>query len=235
MSNIYECRNLSKKYKSGETFLSALDNVDVDIVKGTITTILGPSGGGKTTLLNMLSGLDQVDKGKIIFEGQDIAFLNERKKGIYRRNNVGFIFQSYNLISTLTVKENVQLGKFLSKEPQEIDAIINELGLKNHMNKYPYQLSGGQQQRVAIARVLVKNPDVIFCDEPTGALDEKSGRKVLDLLQKVNEKYGTTLIMVTHNANIAQMSDKVIHFSNGKIIGIDNNETTKKANEIEWS
>lgn len=232
---IYKVHNLVKKYSAGDQELYALDGVSVDIDRGKVTTILGPSGSGKTTLLNMLSTLDQVDSGSIDFEDNDIAFYNDREKTAYRRENIGFIFQSYNLISTLTVRENVELGAYLSKNALDVDDTLNQVGLEDHKDKYPHQLSGGQQQRVAIARVLVKNPKVIFCDEPTGALDEESGRIVLDLLQKLNEKYGTTLIMVTHNPNISEMSNKVIHFNSGKIVSEDTNEELKTAFEIDWS
>lgn len=231
----YECKNLVKKYKSGGGELFALNNVDVNFEKGKITTILGPSGSGKTTLLNMVSGLDSIDSGVINFEGKDISGYSESKLSKYRRNNTGFIFQSYNLISTLTVRENIELGEYLSKNSLSIDEILEEVGLTDHADKFPHQLSGGQQQRVAIARVLVKNPKVMFCDEPTGALDEVSGRKVLDLLQSLNEKYGTTLVMVTHNPNIADMSHQVIYFKNGEIVDRKTNEHVMTAYEIEWS
>ncbi len=231
----YEVKNLVKKYQAGDEQLFALNNVSLTIKENEINTILGPSGSGKTTLLNMLGAIDQVDSGEILFHGEDIAFLNEKKKSIYRRNNTGFIFQSYNLISTLSILENIELGAYLSKNPLDVELIIKELGLSEHKNKFPYQLSGGQQQRVAIARVVVKNPKVIFCDEPTGALDEKAGRKILNILQKLNEKYKTTLIMVTHNPNIADMSHQVIHFNSGKIVNIIKNEHLKSAYEIDWS
>ncbi len=232
---MYKCVDLVKKYKSGEGYLYALNHVNVDIQSGKINTILGPSGSGKTTLLNMLSALDDVDSGEIIFQGKDISKLNEKKKTLYRRENTGFIFQSYNLISTLTVRENVELGEYLSKRSLSVDDVIEQVGLSEHKDKYPHQLSGGQQQRVAIARVLVKNPKVIFCDEPTGALDEESGRIVLDLLQKLNKEYNTTLVMVTHNPNIANMSDKVIYFNSGKIVKEKENDKVLSAYEIEWS
>lgn len=231
----YECKNLVKKYKSGAGELYALKEVNVGFEQGKITTILGPSGSGKTTLLNMVSGLDKIDSGEIIFEGTDISRYSEAKLSKYRRDNTGFIFQSYNLISTLSVRENIELGHYLSKNSLDIDEILEEVGLTEHGDKYPHQLSGGQQQRVAIARVLVKNPKVMFCDEPTGALDEVSGRKVLELLQSLNTKYGTTLVMVTHNPNIANMSHQVIYFRNGEIHEIKKNEHVMDAYEIDWS
>lgn len=235
MSILYETKGIIKKYKSGEGYLFALNKVNVKFEKEQINTILGPSGSGKTTLLNVLSGLDNIDEGNILFQDKDLAKLNDTKLTEYRRENIGFIFQSYNLISTLTVYENVELGAYLSKNPLDIDTVLDQVGLKDHKDKFPHQLSGGQQQRVAIARVLVKNPKVIFCDEPTGALDEENGRSVLKLLQNLNEKYKTTLIMVTHNPNIAKMSHKVIYFNSGNIVQEESNEQLLDAYEIDWS
>ncbi len=232
---MFVCKNLVKKYKSGEGVLKALDNVSVTFEENKINTILGPSGSGKSTLLNVLSTLDYVNSGEILFMGKDISKYSEKMRTKYRRDNIGFVFQGYNLISTLTAKENVELGAYLSKDGLDVDEMLKEVGLYEHRDKYPHQLSGGQQQRVAIARVLTKNPKVIFCDEPTGALDEDSGRKVLDLLQKLTKKYGTTLIMVTHNVNIANMSHKVVHFNSGKIVKEDENTQVLGAYEIEWS
>ncbi|MGL5021388.1 MAG: ABC transporter ATP-binding protein [Mycoplasmatales bacterium] len=235
MNKIYEAKNLVKKFFIGDNEIIVLNDVNVNFEKSKINTILGPSGSGKTTLLNMLSGLDHVDSGEILFEGVNIAKYNDNMQTNYRRENTGFVFQSYNLISTLTVRENVELGAFLSKNSLDVDEIIDSVGLKDHANQFPHQLSGGQQQRVAIARVVVKNPKVIFCDEPTGALDEESGRNVLDILQKLNKKYETTLIMVTHNPNIAKMSDKVITFNSGKIVKEEINEKILNAFEIDWA
>lgn len=235
MSILYETKDIIKKYKSGEGYLFALNKVNVRFEKEQINTILGPSGSGKTTLLNVLSGLDNIDEGNIFFQGNDLAKLNDTKLTEYRRENIGFIFQSYNLISTLTVYENVELGAYLSNNPLDIDKVLDQVGLKEHKEKFPHQLSGGQQQRVAIARVLVKNPKVIFCDEPTGALDEENGRSVLKLLQNLNEEYKTTLIMVTHNPNIAKMSNKVIYFNSGNIVQEESNEQLLDAYEIDWS
>ncbi len=234
-NTLFLTKNLVKKYENGEEYLYALNDVSINFLENQINVILGPSGSGKTTLLNVLSGLDNVDSGEILFSGENIANKNQNELTLYRRQNTGFIFQSYNLISTLTVRENIELGAYISKNPLDVDEIIDEVGLSAHANKFPYQLSGGQQQRVAIARVVVKNPKVIFCDEPTGALDETSGRKVLDLLQKLNEKYQTTLIMVTHNYNIAKMSNKVIHFKDGKIVKVIENNEILSAYEIEWA
>ncbi|MFV0440987.1 MAG: ABC transporter ATP-binding protein [Lachnospirales bacterium] len=232
---LFETKDIIREYKSGEGKLLALNKVNVVIEEGEITTILGPSGSGKTTLLNNLSGLDKINSGEILFQGQDIAKFNQDKLTTYRRENTGFIFQNYNLVSTLTARENVALGAYLSDNALDVDEIIKEVGLEEHGNKFPHQLSGGQQQRIAIARVLVKNPKVIFCDEPTGALDEESGRVVLQLLQNLNKKYKTSIIMVTHNPNIANMSHKVIYFKNGKIDKVMNNESIVDAFSIDWS
>ncbi len=232
---LFKAENIVKKYRNGDDYLYALNDVSISFDAEGINTILGPSGSGKTTLLNMLSGLDSLDSGRILFEGIDISNFNRKQLTKYRRENTGFIFQSYNLISTLTVRENVELAHHISKNPLDIDKVIDQVGLSEHAKKYPHQLSGGQQQRVAIARVIVKNPKVIFCDEPTGALDEKSGRSVLNLLQKLNQIYKTTLVMVTHNINIANMSNKVLYFKNGKVVDEVINETVMSAQEIEWS
>ncbi len=235
MNILYRAKHVTKKYPSGSGVIKALNDVSVEIAKGEIYVILGPSGSGKTTLLNMLSGLDYFDEGEIWFRNQALSNLNNKELINYRKENTGFIFQNYNLISTLTAYENIKLGEYLSCNPLDIEKIIDKVGLRAHINKYPHQLSGGQQQRVAIARVLVKNPKVIFCDEPTGALDEKSGREVLHLLQSLNHEYKTTLIMVTHNHNIAEMADKVIYFRNGKITEIKSNKQQKSAFTIDWS
>lgn len=232
---LFETKDIVRKYKSGEGILYALNKVNVTIEEGKVTTILGPSGSGKTTLLNNLSGLDQLTSGQILFNGVDITKFNDKQLTTYRRENTGFIFQNYNLIGTLSARENVALGAYLNKSAFKVDDIIKEVGLEEHKNKFPHQLSGGQQQRIAIARVLVKNPKVIFCDEPTGALDEENGRKVLQLLQDLNKKYNTTIIMVTHNPNIANMSHKVIHFRNGNIDNIKENTKILSASEIDWS
>ncbi len=235
MNILYRAKHVTKKYPSGTGVIKALNDVSVEIAKGEIYIILGPSGSGKTTLLNMLSGLDYFDEGEIWFRNQALSKLKNKELIDYRRGNTGFIFQNYNLISTLTVYENIKLGEYLSYDPLDIEKIIDKVGLREHINKYPHQLSGGQQQRVAIARVLVKNPKVIFCDEPTGALDEKSGREVLHLLQSLNHEYKTTLIMVTHNHNIAEMADKVIYFKDGEITEIKSNKQQKSAFTIKWS
>lgn len=227
--------NINKIYKNGEKDLFVLNGVTVEFEVGKINTILGPSGSGKTTLLNVLSGLDTVDSGNIIINDINIAKLSEKQLTNYRRKNTGYIFQDYNLISTLTLYENIELAQNISDNPIDINEIIKEMDLEEHINKYPHQLSGGQKQRTAIARVVVKNPKVIFCDEPTGALDEVNGRNVLQVLENLNSKYKTTIVMVTHNINIAEMSDKVIYFKNGNISKEVENINKRSSQEIDWS
>lgn len=230
---LYKLENVTKKYKNNENH--ALNKVNLEIEEGEIVVILGPSGSGKSTMLNILSGIDNVTKGKVFFKGKDITKLKEKELTRYRKDNLGFIFQSYNLVSNLTIRENVELGSELSDNPLDISEIIKEVELLNHMNKYPYQLSGGQMQRVAIARALVKNPSVLFCDEPTGALDEKTGKNVLKLLQDINKKYHTTMIIVTHNPSIADMANKVIKMNSGEVKEIYINKKTKEALDLRWA
>lgn len=232
---LYKLNKISKIYKNYETENHALDNVDLKINSGEVVVILGPSGSGKSTMLNILSGIDSPTKGEVYFDGSRIDNYDDNSLTSYRANNLGFIFQSYNLISNLTVKENIELGGELSTSPLNIKEIISEVGLSKHANKYPYQLSGGQMQRVSIARAIVKNPKVLFCDEPTGALDEETGKKVLSLLQKINIKYHTTIIIVTHNPSIAQMANMVIKMNSGKIVEIVKNDKILTADELRWA
>jgi len=232
---LYKLENVSKIYKNYETENHALDDVDLEINGGEIVVILGPSGSGKSTMLNILSGIDNPSRGKVIFENEEIHKYNENQLIDYRAKNLGFIFQSYNLIANLTVKENAELGKALSIAPLNLKEMLNEVGLSKHIHKYPYQLSGGQMQRVAIARAIIKNPKVLFCDEPTGALDEETGKKVLSLLQDINKKHNTTIIIVTHNPSIADMANTVIKMNSGKIVEIIINEETLSADELRWA
>lgn len=232
---IYKLEKAYKTYKSKNEENHALNGIDLSITEGEIVIILGPSGSGKSTMLNILSGIDFLTKGKVYFNDQRLDKMKEEELTNYRKENLGFIFQSYNLIPNLTVKENIELGKELSDTPLSIDTIIKEVGLKDHVHKYPYQLSGGQMQRVAIARALVKNPKVLFCDEPTGALDEKTGKNVLALLQKINQKYHTTMIIVTHNPSIAQMGSTVIRMNSGKIVETIHNKKIVDAKDLRWA
>lgn len=232
---LYELKNISKIYKVQTNENHAIDDISLELNRGEIIVILGPSGSGKSTLLNLLSGIDTPTKGKIFFEGKRLDEYTLDELTEYRRNHLGFIFQSYNLISNLTIKENIELGAFLSKNPLNIDEMIASVGLEGHKYKYPYQLSGGQMQRVAIARALAKNPDVLFCDEPTGALDEEMGKNILSVLQNMNQKYKTTMIIVTHNPSIADMANTVIKMNSGKIVEIKKNTKVKEAKDLRWA
>lgn len=230
---LYKLENVFKTYKKSNNLNHALKNINLSINKGEIVVILGPSGSGKSTMLNILSGIDSPTEGKVFYEDKRIDNLSSNLLTTYRKNNLGFIFQSYNLISNLTVKENIEMGGHLSSNPLDIKDIVDVVGLSSHINKYPYQLSGGQMQRVAIARAIVKNPNVLFCDEPTGALDEETGKNVLKLLQDINKEYKTTMIIVTHNPGIAQIGDVVIRMNSGKIIEKYKNKRVDPKN-IPW-
>lgn len=235
MEKIYQMKNVYKVYKNYSNDNLALDNINLELNEGEIIVILGPSGSGKSTMLNLLSGIDIPTNGSINFYNEEIGKFSDEKLTEYRKNNLGFIFQSYNLISNLTIKENIELGLHLSNNPLDIDKVIDTVELTNHKNKYPYQLSGGQMQRVAIARALVKNPKVLFCDEPTGALDEETGKNILSSLQNINKEYNTTMIIVTHNPSIALMADTVIKMGSGKILDISHNKNKKDAKELRWA
>ena len=232
---LYKLENVFKTYKKSNNLNHALKNINLSINKGEIVVILGPSGSGKSTMLNILSGIDSPTEGKVFYEDKRIDNLSSNLLTTYRKNNLGFIFQSYNLISNLTVKENIEMGGHLSSNPLDIKDIVDVVGLSSHINKYPYQLSGGQMQRVAIARAIVKNPNVLFCDEPTGALDEETGKNVLKLLQDINKEYKTTMIIVTHNPSIAYMADTVIHMNSGEILEISKNKKKLDALDLRWA
>ncbi len=232
---LYKLENVFKTYKKSNNLNHALKNINLSINKGEIAVILGPSGSGKSTMLNILSGIDSPTEGKVFYEDKRIDNLSSNLLTTYRKNNLGFIFQSYNLISNLTVKENIEMGGHLSSNPLDIKDIVDVVGLSSHINKYPYQLSGGQMQRVAIARAIVKNPNVLFCDEPTGALDEETGKNVLKLLQDINKEYKTTMIIVTHNPSIAYMADTVIRMNSGEILEISKNKKKLNALDLRWA
>ena len=232
---LYKLENVFKTYKKSNNLNHALKNINLSINKGEIVVILGPSGSGKSTMLNILSGIDSPTEGKVFYEDKRIDNLSSNLLTTYRKNNLGFIFQSYNLISNLTVKENIEMGGHLSSNPLDIKDIVDVVGLSSHLNKYPYQLSGGQMQRVAIARAIVKNPNVLFCDEPTGALDEETGKNVLKLLQDINKEYKTTMIIVTHNPSIAYMADTVIRMNSGEILEISKNKKKLDALDLRWA
>ena len=232
---LYKLENVFKTYKNSNNLNHALKNINLSINKGEIVVILGPSGSGKSTMLNILSGIDSPTEGKVFYEDKRIDNLSSNLLTTYRKNNLGFVFQSYNLISNLTVKENIEMGGHLSSNPLDIKDIVDVVGLSSHINKYPYQLSGGQMQRVAIARAIVKNPNVLFCDEPTGALDEETGKNVLKLLQDINKEYKTTMIIVTHNPSIAYMADTVIRMNSGEILEISKNKKKLDALDLRWA
>lgn len=228
-----EIKDLKKSYGEGGSYIQVLKGVTTGVEQGQMCVIEGTSGSGKSTLLNCIGGLDLPDGGSIVVDGQEIVGLKAEKLSDYRRERLGFIFQFYNLIPNLTVRENVQVCEYLSDTPMNMDELLETLGLTEHQNKFPSQLSGGQQQRCAIARALIKNPKLLLCDEPTGALDSKTSRDILALLEKVNEKYGTTMLIVTHNNSIKNMVHKVIRIKDGQISKEYLNETRVPAMELE--
>ncbi len=234
MTTMIEFQNVSRIYKSGKNELKALDDLSLKIDKGEFVVILGPSGAGKSTLLNLLGGLDTATSGKIIVDGENIVNYDDNQLTKYRAKHVGFIFQFYNLIPNLTSKENVELMMDITDKKIDGDKILNSVGLKNHANQFPAQLSGGEQQRVSIARALAKEPTMLLCDEPTGALDSDTGVLILSLLQNMCHEKNTTVVIVTHNSNLAAAADKLIRIKNGRIESIIINETPLDVNEIEW-
>lgn len=231
---IVEFRNVSRVYTSGDHELKALDNVNLTLDEGKFIVILGPSGAGKSTLLNLLGGLDSPTSGKIIVDGKDISDLSGDELAVYRAAKVGFVFQFYNLVPTLTVHENVALVKEIAPDALSATKMLEEVGLSDHLKNFPSELSGGEQQRVSIARALAKNPKILLCDEPTGALDSQTGVLVLKLLLKMARDYGKTIVIVTHNQNIAKMADVVMRVKNGKILSCEEQENPVAADDIDW-
>lgn len=234
MSTIIEFKNVDKEYKSGEHILKAMDNVNFTIDNGEFVVILGPSGAGKSTLLNLLGGLDSVTSGQIIVNGNHVESFTDNQLTEYRAKNVGFIFQFYNLIPNLTAIENVELMKDIVDVDIDGLSVLDSVGLENHANQFPAQLSGGEQQRVSIARAVAKQPTMLLCDEPTGALDSKTGVLILNLLQDMSNNRNTTVIIVTHNAILAEAADKVIRIKNGQIESISVNENPMKVTDLDW-
>ncbi|WP_342273222.1 ABC transporter ATP-binding protein [Spiroplasma endosymbiont of Acasis viretata] len=235
-TNVIELFDVKKSYLTGDLEYEVLKGVNLKIKLGDFVVILGPSGSGKTTLLNIISGLDKPNTGDVFVAGYNLSLLKDSHLTKFRRDNVGFIFQQYNLLTNLTARENAEVGENLAKNKNmSIDDIFQVIEMDEHMNKFPSQLSGGQQQRVSIGRALAKNPTILFCDEPTGALDEEMGRKVLEILLDVNREYKTSIIMVTHNPNFQYVANTVINVKNGKIISVKNNEKPMKPSEINWS
>lgn len=213
-----EIENVVKKYSAGENVLYALRDATLSLEKGEFCVILGPSGSGKSTLMNIIGGLDHADEGRIVIDGEDLSSKTGKELGRYRRDKIGIVFQTYNLIGELTVRENIRVVSDIAADPLDIDELLNELGLQDHKGHFPSELSGGQQQRCAIARAVVKNPSLLLCDEPTGALDSASSSDVLELIQRVNRKYGTTVMLITHNEVISEMADRVLRIHDGRII-----------------
>ncbi|MEW8987663.1 MAG: ABC transporter ATP-binding protein [Bacillus sp. (in: firmicutes)] len=229
-----QVKGVSKRYHMGDNVITANEDISFDIEKGELVVILGPSGAGKSTVLNILGGMDQSDEGEILIDGQDIAKYNERQLTQYRRTEVGFVFQFYNLVPNLTAKENVELASQVSPNSLDVVTTLEQVGLGNRMDNFPAQLSGGEQQRVAIARALAKNPKLLLCDEPTGALDYTTGKQVLKLLQDTSRRTGTTVIIITHNAALAPMADKVIKINDAKVRSIELNSNPLSIDLIEW-
>lgn len=227
-------KDVSKYYQMGETTIVANDKISFDIQQGEFVVILGPSGAGKSTVLNILGGMDQADEGAILIDGTDIATFSDRELTTYRRLDVGFVFQFYNLVPNLTARENVELASQISERALQSEGVLQDVGLENRMDNFPAQLSGGEQQRVAIARAIAKRPKLLLCDEPTGALDYETGKQVLSLLQETCRNTGTTVIVITHNQAIAKMADRIIEINNAKVRAIRENPTPLPVAEIEW-
>ncbi len=234
MKVFLEIKNIKKHFGEGESRVEVLKGIDIEIEKGEFCVLLGPSGSGKSTLLNIIGGIDAADEGYISINGEKTADMNEKALTLYRRKHLGYIFQMYNLIPNLNIKENIEVGAYLSDNPLDVDDLLKTLGLYEHRHKLPNQLSGGQQQRTAIGRAIVKNPDILLCDEPTGALDYNTSKEILKLIEDVNKKYGNTIIMVTHNDAIKQMADRVVKLRDGMIRKNYLNETKLTAAELDW-
>ena len=229
-----EIKDLKKGFGSGDSRTEVLRGIDFSVEKGEFCVLLGPSGSGKSTLLNIIGGIDQADSGDICIRGERMADMKEKKLTLYRRKHLGYIFQMYNLIPNLNVKENIEVGAYLSDKALDIDELLHTLGLYEHRHKLPNQLSGGQQQRTAIGRAIVKNPDILLCDEPTGALDYNTSKEILRLIEQVNQKYGNTIIMVTHNDAIKNMADRVVKLRDGQIRKNYLNESKVAADDLDW-
>jgi len=226
--------NIKKSYGTGDSRVDVLKGINCGVNKGEICVLLGPSGSGKSTLLNILGGIDKADGGSVTIGEDKIENFNDKQLSQYRRKHLGYIFQSYNLVPNLTVRENIEVGAYLSDKPLPIDELIELLGLEAHKNKRPNQLSGGQQQRTSIGRAIVKNPDLLLCDEPTGALDYNTSKEILKLIEDINNKYGSTIVIVTHNVAISQMAHQVINLHDGRIRSDEKNNNRLAAELIEW-
>ena len=231
---VVEFEKVGKTYHMGEVAINALHDASFTVEKGELVVIVGPSGAGKTTLLNILGGMDTLSEGRVILDGQEISGLNKKQLSNYRRNDVGFVFQFYNLVGNLTALENVELANQICKKPLDAAQVLKEVGLEERSRNFPSQLSGGEQQRVAIARALAKNPKLLLCDEPTGALDYQTGKAILKLLQDTGRKTGMTVIIITHNSALTAMADRVIKVKNGTVSSVTINENPQNVAEIEW-
>ena len=229
-----QLNQIKKSFGKGDNRIEVLKGIDLSVEKGEFCVLLGPSGSGKSTLLNILGGIDRADSGDILIGGERMADMNEKALTLYRRRHLGYIFQMYNLIPNLTVRENIEVGAYLSRQALDVDELLQVLGLWEHRGKLPNQLSGGQQQRTSIGRAIVKNPDILLCDEPTGALDYNTGKEILKLIETVNQKYGNTVIMVTHNDAIRLMADRVVKLRDGQIRSNTVNAAKVPAQDLEW-
>ena len=229
-----EIKGIRKSFGAGDSRVDVLKGLNLEIEKGEFCVLLGPSGSGKSTLLNIIGGIDAADEGSIVIEGEQLEGMTEKKLSLYRRKHLGYIFQMYNLIPNLTVRENIEVGAYLSDAPLNVDELLHVLGLWDHKDKLPNQISGGQQQRTAIGRAIVKNPDVLLCDEPTGALDYKTSKEILELIEQVNSKYQNTIIIVTHNDAIKHMADQVVSLRDGQIRSQVYNDHKIPAMQLEW-
>jgi len=234
MGSFVELREVCKRYRMGEVTITASDHVSFAIEKGEFAVIVGPSGAGKTTILNILGGMDTCDEGNILVDGQDVSAYKGKRLTDYRRHDIGFVFQFYNLIQNLTAEENVELASQICRDPAKAAAVLKKVGLADRANNFPSQLSGGEQQRVAIARALAKNPKLLLCDEPTGALDYVTGKSILQLLQDCCREEGMTVVLITHNLAITPMADRVIHINSSKVTSIEQNACPAPIEEIEW-
>lgn len=234
MGEFVKLQDITKIYKMGEVEIRAADHISFSIEKGEFVVIVGPSGAGKTTVLNILGGMDTATSGKLLVDGQDVTAYNARRLTGYRREDIGFVFQFYNLVPNLTALENVELALQICRDPLDAREVLNEVGLGDRLDNFPAQLSGGEQQRVSIARALAKNPKLLLCDEPTGALDYNTGKAILKLLQNMCRERGMTVIVITHNQAIAPMADRLIHIKNGQVSQMEMNEDPVSIDEIEW-
>ena len=234
MKDFVKMQDITKVYKMGEVEIRAADGINFSIDKGEFVVIVGPSGAGKTTVLNILGGMDTATSGTLLVDGEEITSYNSRKLTEYRREDIGFVFQFYNLVPNLTALENVELALQICRDPLDAKEVLEDVGLGDRLNNFPAQLSGGEQQRVSIARALAKNPKLLLCDEPTGALDYNTGKSILKLLQNMCRERGMTVIVITHNQAIAPMADRLIHIKNGQVSGMELNDHPTSIDEIEW-